>query len=345
METQVILYQADNPLLPARHEQWSKDRHSRIQRFVGWQQATGRAWHSPDLAAWRDDLLSEGLKPSTIAAYLATVRGRYADLTIDNQVRDRLYDSTPPTASPADRYAMVNEMLTRLLNAVNPKTAPIKETTVQDRTASDHLRLTPRQAEWFIRSPGIDTLKGLRDTALIALLLCTGLREGELVALKVSDLRQYSEDGELCVLVQHGKGDKQRLVSYGDLVWCLEYVDLWLAQSGITDGFVFRRVLRWEKTIANDGQPLTTRAIQKILKLYPVAIPGGLARVKPHDCRRTYAKIQYDAGMELLAIQQNLGHSNIATTERYIGELNMRKRRGRGAFRVDLASRLQTNLL
>ena len=67
---------------------------------------------------------------------------------------------------------------------------------------------------------------------------------------------------------------------------------------------------------------MSTRAIQMVLERYPV---NG-KQVRPHDLRRTYARSLYDAGMSLLAIKQNLGHSNLRTTEKYIGELGVSER-------------------
>lgn len=52
----------------------------------------------------------------------------------------------------------------------------------------------------------------------------------------------------------------------------------------------------------------------------------------PHDLRRTYAKLQYDVGMETIAMQQNLGHDDLKTTLKYIGKLDSAKRHGKLAI-------------
>lgn len=77
-----------------------------------------------------------------------------------------------------------------LENALDPAAAPVTTKTSQDRPDAAQLRLTREQANALLVAPGLDDLRGLRDTAVIALLLCTGLREGELHALEVHDLRQ-----------------------------------------------------------------------------------------------------------------------------------------------------------
>ncbi|NJL54997.1 hypothetical protein HC928_07270 [bacterium] len=195
-----------------------KDVRSRVGFFLDWLAFTGRPWHDPDLAAYRDYLLNERhridpatgddvpalLSPTTVQAHLSTVRGRYEALLRDNGVRQMLYDLTPPDASPADRKALVDEALARVQNAVHPTTAPVTTLTVQDAADADHLRLKPDQVRMLLRAPGVDTLTGLRDTALLALFACTGIREAELVALDVADLRQ-TLGGELALRVREAK--------------------------------------------------------------------------------------------------------------------------------------------
>ena len=155
-----------------------------------------------DLAAYRDYLLHDyaqswstsrnkiGLAPATVAAHLSSIRGRYNTLLKSNRVRDQLYNAmTPPDASPANRKVIVDELLTRVQNTVHPTTALVTVTTSQDKPDSAFLRLTEPQARALIAAPGIETLKGIRNTALLALFLCTGIREMELATLNVEDLR------------------------------------------------------------------------------------------------------------------------------------------------------------
>lgn len=238
----------------------------------------------------------------------------------------------PVDASPADKHAFVEEVLTRLRNATHPDESHVKQTTIQDKADSAFLRLTPTQAQELLNTPGLDTVQGVRDTALLALCLCTGIREDELCSLEVEDLWQELS-GELALLVRHGKGDKQRLVPYGDLEWCLSLVEMWLDTANISEGPVFRGFY------SRGGvrpEALTTRTVQRILKQYPVKVNGSLLTVRPHDLRRTYARLMYEAGMDLVAIQQNLGHASIETTMTYIGELDVHRRRGKGVIRFEV---------
>lgn len=311
----------------------------RLTRFVTWLEATGRHVYAPDLAGWRDALLAEGVKPSSTRSYLATVRSRYQALLREDGLRDALYQRAPALLAElgqadtaANRYAVVTEALTRLHNALDPARSRVKVTVQQDTPDAEQLRLTREQAEALLRAPGVGTLAGLRDTALIAVLLCTGIREGEAAALEVGDLRQRVS-GELCLLVREGKGGKTRAVPWGELSWALVIVDAWLKVAGIEAGAVFRSLRRGGHVQA---RALTTRAIELIMTRYPIVIEGDKRAVRPHDLRRTYAARQYEAGMDLNALRQNLGHSDVKTTLGYIGALDTTQRRGQAVYTFDL---------
>lgn len=312
----------------------NKDIESRLGMYIAWLDYTKRSWYQPDLAAYKDKLEIEGYAPTSISAHLSTIRGAYRRLIASNAVRDALYRLTPPDASPADKKAFVDEILIRMRNAIDPILTPVSITQYQDRADSDHLRLTGEQASALLTAPGVDTLMGLRDTALVAVLLCTGVREGELVSLDVPDLRA-SFGGHTALRIRRGKGNKARLIPYGDMEWCLVIVERWLKNVGIESGAVFRGFFRGGNVIRRNR--LTVRAVQYILASYPVTVDGREAHVRPHDCRRTYARRLYETGMDLVAIQQNLGHADTKTTLRYIGTLDADQRRAPALYGFDLS--------
>lgn len=315
-----------------------KDTQSRLGYFIEWLAQTRRSWLEPDLADYRDYLLDERtrinpntggeelatLSPRSAAAHLATIRGRYAALLRDNRVRQAFFDLAPEDASLSDRKAFVDEIMVRLQNVVHPSHAPVEVVNIQDEAESEHLRLTPAQVTELLRAPGTESLRGLRDTAIIALFVCTGIREAELVALDVSDLRQYL-GGELALRIRHGKGAKQRLVPYGPLDWCLRYVDRWLSAAKIPGGAVFRGIYKGDKQVRKSG--ITARNVNRVLNGYPIDIHGELRDVKPHDLRRTYARNAYEHGLDMERIRQNLGHTSLQTTQGYIGSLDASQRR------------------
>jgi integrase len=337
----------------------NKDMRSRLQSFLDWLSLSGDDWRKPDLAAYRDWLMSSGrlardahsrvLQPApalcarSAAAHLASVRGRYQALLASSQVRADLYALTPADASPGDRKAFVDEMLSRLANAIHPRYSAVPLVTTQDIADDQHLRLTVEQARALLAAPvddpGNTPLQAVRDAALIALLLCTGIRDMELCALDVCDLRRML-GGKLALEVRSGKGRKQRLIPYGALDWCLVYLDKWLSLAGIAEGAVFRGFYRGGHTVR--ATRLTTRAVQDILNKYPISFGGDLRALNPHDTRRSYARLMHDAGMTLLAIQQNLGHSDSRLTEGYIGRVDAEHRQPGAVFSPPNMKRLES---
>lgn len=324
-------------LIPANA---NKDVRSRVGKFCDWLMTTGGKPFEPDLSAYRD-VLQGKLNAATVAAHLSTIRSQYTRLLRDNHLRAELYTLACASLTaqghadtPANRAAFVTEALERLRNAIDAKNSSVTVIKSQDRADAAQTRLTKAQAEALLTAPGVVPLERLRDTALIALLLCTGVREAEAISLDMVDLRQQL-GGELALHIRLGKGSKERLIPYGDLSWVLAILDKWLSAADITEGKVFRsfwhggRVLRGE---------LSLRAVENIVGKYPVMIKGTLRHVKPHDLRRTYAHRLYEAGLDLMSISQNLGHASTKTTELYIGELGADKRRAPGVYSFDLTA-------
>jgi site-specific recombinase XerD len=338
MTSSLSLVEVQSNELVLMPEQPDKDEKSRLGYFIRWLDENNMRWYQPDLAAYRDYLLYERVKHSvrtgevltarlstaTVQAHLATIRGRYDSIMRNNNVREMLHELVPDGATLADRKAFVDEIITRLQNAVHPTSASVKEIIKQDYAESEYIRLKPNQVKALLLAPGLGTLLGTRDTAIMALLVCTGVREAELCDLQVSDLRQSLRD-ELALLIRRGKGRKQRLVPYGPLDWCLLYVDRWLKRARISGGPVFRGVYKGQHRVRRSG--ITPRSVNRIMNHYPIMIDGELRDVKPHDLRRTYARNAYEMDMDIERIRQNLGHTNAHTTQNYIGSLDAELRR------------------
>ena len=304
----------------------------RVRRFNTFLKETGITVLSVPIQEYSLWLTKSTLSHNSIVVYTNTIRGVYRKMLADNATRQALFDSLPDEMPFIERKARVDEFVLQTVNVLN--SVKIKGHKKQDNLATDHIRLTVSQTEQLINSPNTDTLQGLRDTTILALMLASGIREQELCDLEVKDIRVKSEDNELCLYVRSGKGDKSRLIPYGELSWVLVLVDKWLDVSGITSGPVFVSYFRGYKTIRGK---LTGRSIQNILKDYPIVIDGKQTKVKPHDLRRSYAKLLHDSGKRLLHISYNLGHSSIETTRGYIGKDDMIKRSPGRVFSYDLA--------
>ena len=331
----------NNNLLLQHVNTSNKSTVSRVNLFSAWLTDNNLSLLTANLSAYRDYLLNtRQLSPASASSHLSTLRGAYKRMLLDNAFRDSLYASTPDHASTADKKAMVDEVLTRLTNASNAVHSKVQQTTKQDTADNEHVRLNMSQVRQLLHAPtdGDMTTKtqrliAFRDFALLALAIATGLREGELVQLTVDDLRQRFGD-VLALRVRHGKGDKQRLIPYGAFDNVLTVVSAWLDEAGITEGFVFRSVDRH----GNVRNSMTTRSVIYIVNRYSVCIDGERVQLSPHDLRRTYARLMYVGGMDLISIQQNLGHASTDTTLTYIGTMDASKREPVGVLPVPVLS-------
>ncbi len=151
-----------------------------------------------------------------------------------------------------------------------------------------------------------DSSAGVRDAAVIGLAYLSGARRAELVALHVADV-----DIDPPAIRVVGKGGKQRLVPLSPTVGPL--LKAWLTLRGESGGPLFCRIDRTGNLRL--GRTLTGEAIRQILSRR--VLSAGLAAISPHDLRRTYAGDLLDAGADLPAVQQLMGHASLSTTSRY----------------------------
>src|SRR5450755_4489587 len=170
--------------------------------------------------------------------------------------------------------------------------------------------LSLKQAQTLLNAPDITTTKGLRDRAIIAVLLGCALRRSEVAALTMSHVQQ--RDGRWCVVDLYGKHGRVRTVPMP--AWVKVAIDAWTARAAVSDGVVFRPVNRADKV---QGDALNEKVVWQLLR--PHAIAAEVPGIAPHDCRRTAAKLSRAAGGELEQIQLLLGHASVQTTERYLG--------------------------
>lgn len=169
--------------------------------------------------------------------------------------------------------------------------------------------LTKEQAQALLELPNVSTVKGLRDRAILAILLGCGLRREECVSLQVDHIQQ--REGRWVIVDLVGKRSKTRSVPMPS--WAKYAVDAYLLAAGIADGVLFRSMRRGDN-ITDQG--MTAQAIYNMAKDYAGRIGVNLA---PHDLRRTFAKLAHKGSSPLEQIQLSLGHSSVQTTERYIG--------------------------
>jgi len=154
-------------------------------------------------------------------------------------------------------------------------------------------------------------IKNLRDRAMFKVMLRCGLRVEEVANLSLRSLYLKRR----LILVKDGKGSKDRVVYISDDAY--EALVKYLRSRPPSKA---RKLFLVEKGIYK-GRPLSVRGIQKRMEYY-----ARKARVKSscHHLRHTMATQLLNADMDLVSIQDLLGHSRIGTTERYIKVSNLK---------------------
>jgi integrase len=176
--------------------------------------------------------------------------------------------------------------------------------------------LTPAQAEALISAPDTSTALGLRDRAILACLLGAGLRRAECASLTVDRFQQREGRWVICDLI--GKRNKVRTIPIAG--WTKAIADLWLTSAGITSGLVFRQA-SWSREAGAPGAVaeagLSEQGIYRVCLRYGLTVDAPM--IRPHDLRRTFAKLSHLGGGKLAQISLNLGHESLAVTQTYLG--------------------------
>lgn len=173
--------------------------------------------------------------------------------------------------------------------------------------------------ERLLAAPKGDSLRALRDKAILETFFSTGLRLSELCALpRTLDLRR----GEISV---RGKGDKIRVVFIADSA--KQAIQKYLTKRSDLEGALFVSINKSGKIIGR----ITARAVQRLITLR--AREAGIpTHVHAHELRHSFATDLLMNGADLRSVQELLGHANIATTQVYTHLTNKALREVHKAF-------------
>ena len=220
------------------------------------------------------------------------------------------------TYSPSSVNQRLSAIRRLILQAGEEGLLPAAEALIAIRIAGVRKRgvrignwLSPEQAEALVNAPDPSFPKGLRDRAILALLVGCALQRAELVSLETRHLER--REGRWVLLDIEGKHGRIRTVPVPP--WVKTAIDAWLQSARITEGRLFLAVER--------GGAVTSRAICAQTVLDIVVQQGrtiGIS-VRPHDLRRTCATLCRRQGGDLEQIQLLLGHSSVQVTESYLG--------------------------
>jgi integrase/recombinase XerD len=152
-----------------------------------------------------------------------------------------------------------------------------------------------------------------RDYVLLAVMAGGGLREAEVVDIRVGDFQDVGNDQVFLRI--RGKGDKIRNVPLSPELWRLVQRFVLLTERSFNSHIDARKPLFLSRV--GKHKPLTTRSVQNIVKKY-VRAAGLTKAISPHSIRHTVGTNMAVNEAPLLVIQQFLGHADPKTTLRYI---------------------------
>src|SRR5579864_5611729 len=249
-----------------------------LDEFLRWfQQAPRPGFTKATVSAWRVWLEARGLGSSSIIIRMSAIRKLAAEA--------------------ADNGLLAPELAAGIARVKSAKSVGV-------RTGN---WLSVRQAQNLLNAPDITTLRGLRDRAILAVLLGCGLRRSEVAALTFAHVQQ--RDGRWCIVDLRGKHGRVRTMPMP--TWVKVAIDAWTSAAGVVGGHVFRSVNRADRV---GGERLGEKVVWQMLHQYADAV--GVPGIAPHDLRRTCAKLCRASGGELEQIQLLLGHASVQTTKR-----------------------------
>ncbi len=251
-----------------------------LREFLAWVDAAGRPGFSKaTVNTYRAALLEAGKSAAAVNQAMSAIR-KLANEAADNGLIE-------PTAAAA--------------------VGRVKGVEAAGRRSGNWL--SRDQAQRLLDAPNTATLKGLRDRALLAVLLGTGLRRAEVAGLTYEHIRQ--RDGRWVIVDLIGKRGRVRSVPMPS--WTKAAIDAWSLAAGRSTGRVFVSINKGDRI---DGDSMSPQAVYETVDHW--AAVAGL-EVAAHDLRRTFAKLAHKGGAALDQIQLTLGHSSLQTTERYLG--------------------------
>jgi integrase/recombinase XerD len=165
--------------------------------------------------------------------------------------------------------------------------------------------LSVEEIDRIVEAIDLSRPDGHRNKAIIETLYGCGLRVSELVGLRLTDI--HASEGYVSVT---GKGDMQRLVPISNKA--LKEIDLYMIDRNRLPVIYNENIVFLNRR----GRKLTRAMIFTVVRDL-AAKAGILKKISPHTFRHSFATHMIEAGADLRAVQEMLGHESITTTEIY----------------------------
>jgi integrase/recombinase XerD len=252
----------------------------RFKAFLAEREAGGAVEYltKTDLVQYKSHLLAQGLSPRTGNLYLTSVRQFFKFLE-----SNRIYPDVTAGIRGFKRSYGFNR---------DP--------------------LTVQQARDLLTSIDVSSFIGLRDYAMINLMLRTGLRTMEVVGSDLGDIRQTS-NATLLYIRSKGKDAKDEFVVLTREAY--EPIAQYLAARKCNDPHA---ALFVSHSRSNDGDRLDTQTLRKGVKSRLAGIGVYSSRISAHSLRHTFATMALENGATIEQVRDALRHTNITTTQIYV---------------------------
>ncbi len=261
---------------------YRRDLHEFTDYLSAYYGAEGWTWEGIDRLAMRGflgHLTKRGLSRRSMARTLSAVRGFYRFLAMNDVV----------SANPA--------------RAVG---APKLERHLPGYLDRAQIDLLFQMAEARAME---GRFEDVRNLAILELFYSTGMRVSELAGLNRADLDLISQQVKV-----RGKGRKERIVPVGNHAQLA--IRNYEAKRDELNGRLGGKVDRRALFVGRTGRRLTVRAVQKLMRNFLSQVDED-AGLSTHSLRHTFATHLLDAGADLRAVQELLGHASISTTQIY----------------------------
>ncbi len=287
-EAEAAVTYALGALAPATRRAYRSD----FARFTSWCRRRGLVELPAEpetVAVFLSSEASAGLKPATIARRAAAIRYAHG---LDKQ--------EPPTNSQRVRSTVAGIRRRH-------GTAPAQKTPATAQLIAAMVALAPP-----------DTLRGLRDRALLLLGFAGAFRRSELVALRVEDLVE-APDG-LRVVVRRSKTDQEGAgqevaIPHGARLRPVEAVRAWVGAAGITEGPVFRRV---RKNGLVGVEALTAEAVALVVKRHAEGASLRPEDFAGHSLRAGFLTSGAENGASVFKLMEVSRHKSMDTLRGYV---------------------------